>query len=86
MTDAAPNHGAFSVLPGATVVLTGDMSRPRSELEAALTSAGYRVAGAVSKKVSLVVAADPDSLSGKARKAREYGIPVVGEGFLARLL
>jgi len=44
------------------------------------------VAAAVSKKVSLVVAADPDSLSGKARKAREYGVPVVGEEYLGRLL
>jgi DNA polymerase-3 subunit epsilon len=85
-TDAAPPPGAFTLAPGSTVVLTGDMSRPSADLEAALTSAGYRVAGAVSKKVSLVVAADPDSLSGKARKAREYGIPVVGEDHLERLL
>jgi len=62
------------------------LSQPCSDLEAALTSAGYRVAAAVSKKVSLVVAADPDSLSGKARKAREYGVPVVGEEYLGRLL
>lgn len=85
-TDAPPTPGAFTLAPGSTIVLTGDMSRPRADLESALTSAGYRVAGAVSKKVSLVVAADPDSLSGKARKAREYGIPVVGEDYLERLL
>ncbi len=85
-TDGVSTPGAFTLAPGSTIVLTGDMSRPRADLEAALTSAGYRVAGAVSKKVSLVVAADPDSLSGKARKAREYGIPVVGEDYLARLL
>jgi len=84
--DAARTPAAFTLPPGATVVLTGEMSRPRADLEAALTSAGYRVAAAVSKKVSLVVAADPDSLSGKARKAREYGVPVVGEEFLGRLL
>lgn len=33
--------------------------------------------------VGSVVAADPDSLSGKARKARDYGIPIVGEAWLA---
>jgi DNA polymerase-3 subunit epsilon len=33
-----------------------------------------------------LVAADPDSLSGKAKKARGYGIPVVGESYLAKLL
>lgn len=42
--------------------------------------------GAVTKKVKLVVAADPDSLSGKARKARDYGIPVVTEDGFARML
>jgi DNA polymerase-3 subunit epsilon len=31
----------------------------------------------VTKKVRLVVAADTDSLSGKAKKARGYGIPVM---------
>ncbi len=83
---AEPSSAGFALQPGSVVVLTGDMSRPRAELEAALESAGFRVAAAVSKKVSLVVAADPDSLSGKARKARDYGIPVVGEDYLGRLL
>ena len=35
---------------------------------------------------AVVVAADPFTLSGKARKAREYGIPVVGEAWLRDLL
>jgi DNA polymerase-3 subunit epsilon len=33
-----------------------------------------------------VVAADPDSLSGKARKARDYGIAIVDERGLSSLL
>jgi hypothetical protein len=33
----------------------------------------------INKKVRLMAAADPDSLSGKAAKAREYGITIVGE-------
>ncbi|MBV1779254.1 DNA polymerase III subunit epsilon [Paeniglutamicibacter sp. ABSL32-1] len=73
--------------PGDLIVLTGDMSRPRDAIEAELESAGFRPHGAVTKKVKLLVAADPDSLSGKARKARSYGIPVVGEDYLwGRLL
>lgn len=36
--------------------------------------------------MKLLVAADPDSLSGKAKKARSYGIPVVGETYLQKLL
>lgn len=33
-----------------------------------------------------MIAADPDTLSLKARRARDYGIPVVGEEFLHTLL
>lgn len=40
---------------------------------------GYVVKGGVSKKIDFLVAADPDSLSGKARKARQYGIPIMPE-------
>lgn len=68
--------------PGDMVVLTGDMTRPRSAIEADLEAAGFKPHGAVTKKVKLLVAADPDSISGKARKARQYGIPVVGEEYL----
>jgi hypothetical protein len=32
----------------------------------------------VGGKTDLVIAADPDSLSGKAREARELGVPIVG--------
>ncbi|QXQ10659.1 exonuclease domain-containing protein [Paeniglutamicibacter sp. Y32M11] len=67
---------------GDLIVLTGDMTQPRSTIEAALESSGYIPHSAVTKKVKLLVAADPDTLSGKARKARAYGIPVVGEDFL----
>jgi DNA polymerase-3 subunit epsilon len=33
----------------------------------------------VTKKLDMLVLADPDSLSGKAKKAREYGIRIVAE-------
>ncbi len=84
--DTSPASQAFALAAGSAIVLTGDMSRPRAELEADLTAVGYHVAGAVSKKVSLVIAADPDSLSGKARKARDYLIPLVGEEYLRGLI
>ncbi|WP_166979320.1 exonuclease domain-containing protein [Paramicrobacterium fandaimingii] len=72
--------------PGALVVLTGDMEMPRSYYESMLTEHGFIPWSGVTKKVSLVVAADPDSLSGKARKARDYGIPIVGVGTLEALV
>jgi DNA polymerase-3 subunit epsilon len=77
---------AFSVKPGDLIVLTGEMSRPRSAIEAELTSAGFVPWDAVTKKVAVLAAADPDSLSGKARKARDYGIPVVSEQGLYDLI
>jgi DNA polymerase-3 subunit epsilon len=41
---------------------------------------------AVSRKTTVVVAADPDSLSGKARDARALGVPVVNENTFMRVL
>ena len=43
----------------------------QADLEMQARSLGLRVTGAVSGKTSLVVAADPDSISGKAQKARK---------------
>ncbi|MEN9752117.1 MAG: hypothetical protein RLZZ600_1164 [Actinomycetota bacterium] len=65
------------LVEGDSVVLTGEMSRPRSYYEDILQSRGLRVAASVSKKVKVVLVADPDSLSGKANKARELGIPLI---------
>ena len=74
------------IQPGDLVVLTGDMRRPRAEWEDELRSRGFVPWAAVTKKVRLVVAADPDSLSGKARKARDYGLPIVDEATLESLI
>lgn len=41
--------------------------------------AGLTIAERVTKKLDLLVVADPDSLSGKARKARDYGVRIVAE-------
>ncbi len=62
------------------------MTRSREVWEQELRNLGLVPWAAVTKKVKLVVAADPDSLSGKARKARDYGIPIVNEQTLASLL
>ncbi|WP_333812380.1 exonuclease domain-containing protein [Timonella senegalensis] len=82
--DGASNR--YGLTPGDLVVLTGEMSRPRSEIEADLVRAGYTPWNGVTKKVKLLITADPDSLSGKTKKAREYGIPVVVESALLELL
>ncbi|ROQ40740.1 DNA polymerase-3 subunit epsilon [Frondihabitans sp. PhB188] len=72
--------------PGDVVVLTGDMWLPRGEIEKRLAAHGIVVWPAITKKTALLIAADPTSLSGKARRARDYGIPVAAEEDLKRVL
>lgn len=70
---------SFSLQTGDVVVFTGEAPNvPRDELKSAAEGLGIDVANSVSKKTRLVVAEDPDSLSGKAQKARLLGIPIVG--------
>lgn len=76
----------FRLRPGDRVVFTGDMSLPREEWMRRASAAGLVPHPSVTKSVALVVAADPDSLSGKARKAAGYGIPIVGEWAFEELL
>ncbi|WP_436762855.1 exonuclease domain-containing protein [Streptosporangium sp. V21-05] len=67
----------FQLAAGDLVVFTGEMDGGRESWEARASRAGYVPYPNITKKVRLLVAADPDTLSGKARKARAYGIPIV---------
>jgi len=83
---ASPRTPGFALTRGDLVVFTGEMLRPREEWEEAASGAGLVPWRSVTKKVRIVVAADPDSLSTKARKAADYGIPIVGEDAFAAML
>lgn len=74
----------FALQPGDRVVFTGDMTRSREHWIATISSAGL-TSGGITKSTRLLVAADPDSLSGKATKARDHGIPVVTEASFERI-
>ena len=78
-------HAGIALRPGARVVVTGAMKRERSEWERIARTHGL-VPGGVTKTIAVVVATDPDSLSGKAAKARSNGIPIVTEAAFATLL
>lgn len=84
--DASPagSTATFALKPGDRVVFTGEISRPREEWLADIVAEGL-ASGGITKSTKLVVAADPDSLSGKAAKAREYSIPLVDEETFVRL-
>jgi DNA ligase (NAD+) len=72
-----------SELRGATVVLTGSLSRPRQQVRSELERLGARVASSVSRATDfVVVGADPGS---KLDRAIELGIAVVEESDLEHL-
>lgn len=91
---AEANPSASDVLqPGARVCFTGTATSPsgrvyeRDEMERLARDAGLVPATNVTKtKCDLLVVAEVGTQSGKARKAREYGKPVISaDEFLARL-
>lgn len=83
--DAPQRPTGFTLKPGDQVVFTGALSVDRDEWVTRAEHAGL-VHGGVTKRTALVVAADPDSQSGKAAKARSYNVPVVTEAAFARML
>ncbi|MBI4460297.1 MAG: NAD-dependent DNA ligase LigA, partial [Acidobacteria bacterium] len=74
-----------TALAGKTFVLTGTLQNySREETKRRIEQAGGHVTGSVSKKTDFVVAgSDPGS---KLEKARELGVPVIGEKELERML
>lgn len=79
--------GRTSGLPdGASVCFTGEMSLPRPVLSERAVNCGLIVKSGISKKLDLLVVADTDSMSGKAKKAREIGTRIVSESVFLAIL
>lgn len=68
---------SFNFEAGDIVVLTGDMPQPRAYYEQKLEARGIVSWPSVTKKAKAVLAADVFTLSGKAKRARVLGIPVL---------
>ncbi len=68
-------------LAGKTFVVTGDVVHfnNRAELVDFIEKRGGKCAGSVSKKTTALINNDANSLSGKNRKAKELGIPILTE-------
>ncbi|WP_168201012.1 exonuclease domain-containing protein, partial [Allokutzneria sp. NRRL B-24872] len=79
--------GTFALRPGDRITFTGETVKPRELWQDEARAHGLVVSPPnICKWTRVLVAADPDSLSTKARKARDYGVPVVVEDGFARLL
>ncbi len=76
----------FRLSPSDTVVITGETRRDRAAWFAILSERGLIPKDSMVKKAKVLVAADPDSMSGKARQARAWGIPIITEDGLERLM
>lgn len=69
---------------GDRVVFTGTLTRDRNEWIADLVAVGL-ASGGITKSTRVVVTPDPDSMSGKAMKARGFGVPLVDEETFAKM-
>lgn len=77
---------ATGPLQGRTVCITGELSRPRKAIEKLIMDAGGAPKGTVSKDTSYLVTNNPGTTSSKMEKAKKYGVPVIDEVELMRLL
>ncbi len=71
-------------LRGKTFVLTGALSRPRSEVQAELERLGARVASSVSKRTDYLLAGE--GAGSKRDKAESLGVAILDEAALGELL
>lgn len=80
--DSRPQDGhsplAITLHPGDRVTVTGPVEKTQQYWEEFFAAQEVQVAG-IARSTKVVIAGDPDSQSGKAEKARSYGIPIIGE-------
>lgn len=75
-------------LNGKVFVITGSLNQfaNRDKAKEKIESLGGKVVGSVSAKTSYLVNNDVDSASGKNKKAKELGIPIISENELIEML
>ena len=82
--DETVEEGA-DFLKGITFVITGSLNNftNRDALKAEIEKAGGKVAGSVSSKTGYLINNDVTSTSGKNKKAKELGVPIIDEETIA---
>ena len=79
--EQAENNASEQSLAGKTFVITGSVYHfaNRNELKEKIEGLGGKVSGSVSSKTHYLINNDTTSTSGKNKKAKELGIPVISE-------
>lgn len=82
-TDERPvtNNSSSISLDGKTFVITGAVNhfKNRDELKEKIEELGGKVTGSVSKNTNFLINNDITSTSGKNKKAKEIGVPIISE-------
>ena len=75
-------------LTGKTFVITGSLNHfaNRDTAKEQIEALGGKVAGSVSAKTSFLVNNDINSTSGKNKKAKELGVPIINEDELINMI
>lgn len=82
------NGNVKQVLEGKTFVITGSLKayKNREELVSVIERNGGKVSGSVSAKTSYLINNDIASISGKNKKAKELGIPIMSESEFVQMI
>lgn len=84
-TDAPAGEG---ILSGKIFVITGSVNhfKNRAELQAKIEELGGKATGSVTKKTSYLINNDVESTSGKNKKAKELGVPIISEDEFLKMI
>lgn len=82
------NGNVKQVLEGKTFVITGSLKayKNREELVTTIERSGGKVSGSVSAKTSYLINNDVTSASGKNKKAKDLGIPIISENQFVQMI
>ncbi len=86
--EKADKNNTGKDLSGITFVITGSLNifKNREEAIKEIESVGGKVSGSVSAKTNYLVNNDVNSTSGKNKKAKELGIPIINEKQLVEMI
>ena len=75
-----------SPLSGKTICITGSLSEKRLVVEDKIKKRGGRISGSISQKTDFLLTNETDSTSAKFKKAKKWGISIIDEEKLKKIL